>query len=323
MTEHSNKGPVSRPRPPWARTATRDAIRHFAWGIGDNNPLWLDPNYACETRWGGLIAPPCFLYAVDETTVASGYPNRRRLYRSVDWTFYDVIRAGNSIEASARLLDETGTNDAMEQSGQVDFRLVDGTRIARAATRCLRPASSAIAVEDRPELRYTGEELEAIERSILQMKCRGSDSRFWEDTEIGEELGTLVKGPLSIMDIVAWCAATTGVIDDSAGHSEGGLHVQTATGPEQVAWIAQLITDWMGDDAFLHRLSVELNGCPPLGAKTSITGRVTSVELVERRPAAQLELTSTDQSGAKSACGTAVVLLPSSRYGPVTLPIEP
>jgi hypothetical protein len=28
---------------PWNHEATRDAIRHYAHGIGDDNPLWSDP----------------------------------------------------------------------------------------------------------------------------------------------------------------------------------------------------------------------------------------------------------------------------------------
>ena len=28
-------------------------IRHYAHGIGDDNPLWCDPDYAAGTRWGG------------------------------------------------------------------------------------------------------------------------------------------------------------------------------------------------------------------------------------------------------------------------------
>ncbi|MDT5025626.1 MAG: hypothetical protein QOE61_2052, partial [Micromonosporaceae bacterium] len=45
----------------WNEAATRDGIRHYANGFGDDNPLWCDPDYAAGTRWGGIIAPPGFL----------------------------------------------------------------------------------------------------------------------------------------------------------------------------------------------------------------------------------------------------------------------
>lgn len=323
MTQVLEDRLVERPRPPWVSVATRDAIRHFAWGIGDDNPLWTDRDHAQTSRWGGLIAPPCFLYGVDETTVADGHPGRRRVYRAVEWTFLDVVREGDQLEPIVWLTRESDLDGALEQYGRIDFRTAGGGLVARADTRCARPSVAAAAVDDRPELRYSGEQLEAIERTIMGGSRRGGASRFWEETAVGEELGPLVKGPLSIMDVVAWCAATSGVVDVEAGYSEGGLDAQSATGPEQVAWVSQLVTDWMGDDAFLHQLTVKLDECPTLGATTTITGQVIAVELEGTRPSARLQLTASDQSGGVSARGTALVLLPSNEYGPVRLPIDP
>ena len=43
---------------PWCCEATRDNIRHYAHGIGDDNPLWCDPAYAEKTKHGSLVALP-------------------------------------------------------------------------------------------------------------------------------------------------------------------------------------------------------------------------------------------------------------------------
>ena len=48
--------PFDRPTP-HVTEATADSIRHWVYGIGDTNPLWLDPEYARTTRWGGITAP--------------------------------------------------------------------------------------------------------------------------------------------------------------------------------------------------------------------------------------------------------------------------
>ena len=45
----------------WNEEATRDGIRHYAYGFGDDNPLYCDPEHAAGSRWGGIIAPPGFL----------------------------------------------------------------------------------------------------------------------------------------------------------------------------------------------------------------------------------------------------------------------
>ena len=37
--------------------ASKDSIRQFCNGIGDENPLFRDPEYATRTKWGHIIAP--------------------------------------------------------------------------------------------------------------------------------------------------------------------------------------------------------------------------------------------------------------------------
>ena len=39
---------------PWCYEATRDNIRHYAHGIGDDNPLWCVPEYAAKTKFGDV-----------------------------------------------------------------------------------------------------------------------------------------------------------------------------------------------------------------------------------------------------------------------------
>ncbi|MDA0339954.1 MAG: MaoC family dehydratase N-terminal domain-containing protein [Proteobacteria bacterium] len=323
MIQQTEKGVASGTRRLWVNVATRDSIRHFAWGTGDDNPLWINVDYASASRWGDLIAPPCFLYAIDETSVAPGHPDRRRIYRSVDWMFFDVVRVGTHLVATALAVDEKNVDGVLEQSGRVDFHSNAGVLLASAETTCLRPMELASAIEDRPEVRYSGEDLNAIERTILGESRQGAVNRIWEETKIGDETGPLLKGPLSIMDVVAWSAATSGVVTDEFEYSEGGLHAETATGPEQVSWMSQLVTDWMGDDAFLHKLNIVVEDRPPLGATTGIIGRVAALELVKNRPAARLDMSATNQDGQRTAYGTAVVFLPSSKHGPVTLPAAP
>ena len=56
---------------PWNYEATRDGIRHYAHGIGDDNPLWCDPDYAAKTKYGALVALPSFLFSTSR--IVSGY----------------------------------------------------------------------------------------------------------------------------------------------------------------------------------------------------------------------------------------------------------
>ena len=62
---------IGRTLEPWCYEATRDNIRHYAHGIGDDNPLWCDPDYAASSPYGGIVAPPSFIFACSR--IISGY----------------------------------------------------------------------------------------------------------------------------------------------------------------------------------------------------------------------------------------------------------
>src|SRR3546814_17627181 len=48
--------PITDTVEPWNYEATRDGIRHYAHGIGDDNPMECDPTYAAKTKYGTVGA---------------------------------------------------------------------------------------------------------------------------------------------------------------------------------------------------------------------------------------------------------------------------
>ena len=38
-------------------------IRHWAYALGDMNPVYLDPEFAAKSRFGGIVSPPVMLQA--------------------------------------------------------------------------------------------------------------------------------------------------------------------------------------------------------------------------------------------------------------------
>jgi acyl dehydratase len=93
--------PLRRDRMQWNDSATGDAIRQFSDGVGDDNPLWRDPEYAAGSRWGGLLAPPSFLYAVDATIVAPKLPGVQWIYAGTRWRWYDAIHVDDVFDVTA------------------------------------------------------------------------------------------------------------------------------------------------------------------------------------------------------------------------------
>ena len=74
---------------------TYDAIKHFVWGIGDDNPLWA------------TSAPPSFVYAIDETTIAPGYKDHQRHYESVILEWFQPFTIGEKIHTEQFLSHST------------------------------------------------------------------------------------------------------------------------------------------------------------------------------------------------------------------------
>ncbi len=53
---------------------------------------------------------------------------------------------------------------------------------------------------------WTPAELEAIETRVLAERPRGETPRWWEDVQVGDELGVVTKGPIGMTDEIAFVA---------------------------------------------------------------------------------------------------------------------
>src|SRR5205814_7735834 len=89
--------PIGRLQPHVER-ATADAIRHWAQGIGDRNPLWTDAARAAASRWKGAIAPPTLVLAMDRNLVrARGFRGIHGWHLRTSFEWNDVIRQGQGL----------------------------------------------------------------------------------------------------------------------------------------------------------------------------------------------------------------------------------
>lgn len=362
--------PLRRSRLQWIETATRDAIRHFAWGVGDDNPLWLDEDYARASPAGSVVAPPCILYAVDMTIVAPKLSGVQWIYAGTDFTWFDRIRLDTRFEVEARLVRQemkSGRRFArwVLQTGEVDYRDGSGGRlVARAVGQVARtPRGEQLKAERGGEAasaaahRYTPEELDAIEREVLAETRRGPEPLYWEDVSVGDAVPPVVKGPLTITDIVAWYSATQGAMPYGGAHGDavryrrrhddyhinpetgakdaaGRGHLEAATGrdvgmggaydvgPQRIAWAQHMLTNWIGDHGFLHRLNVSVRRPNLVGDTIRWRGRVTARREEDGAMLADLDVEARNQSEIVSAFGTATVALPSRKKGPVPLPLS-
>ena len=202
---------------PYNRVATLDGINHYMRGIGDTNPLYLDEAYAQGTRWGGVIAPPCFLYSVHwgswDLRRGWGLPGVHGLHNQDRWQFFRPIKAGAPVRATRELvgLDEKQgrlAGRAFIETVRVKFRDEAGEMLAMVHMSSYRAerdaAKKANKYGDVKLGHYAAADLAKIEADYDAEIIRGAETRYWEDVTEGEELQPVVKGPFTSADMIAW-----------------------------------------------------------------------------------------------------------------------
>jgi acyl dehydratase len=204
---------------PWCYEATRDNIRHYAHGIGDDNPLWCDPGYAKGTRFGDVVAPPSFIFACNR--IVSGYvgglPGVHAMFAGCDFTWMKPIRRNAQISTEAWLKDliEVDTRFAgrsIRQIYHVDFYDETGDQLASADSWCFRTdrdiareAGTKYTARDRAGGRvYTQEELAAHAALYRDETIRGAAPRWFEEVSVGTALPRMAKGPMTITGFIAY-----------------------------------------------------------------------------------------------------------------------
>ncbi len=340
----------------YLRDASVDTITNFSSGIGDLNPLYRDMEYGRWTRFGNMIAHPFFPYAHHWPGRSRwGLPGVHGFYAGNDWEFFRAVKPGDRINCYERVAgveEKTG-----KFSGRLVIQYVENIFtnqrdevVAKALgwfTRHERKAAKEHGkYSDIKTHEYADDEYEKIyEQSISEPgEIRGRETRYWEDTEIGEELPSIVRGPLSLMDTMGFIAGcgrshTHGVLLMGAlkhpGHffkseeAGGGIeytgigHHRESTaknvgvpgtydyGPQRTAWLGSLVTNWMGDDAFIKRLRAEMRNFNIMGDSTWCNGKVTDKYVKDGYALVDIEIWAENQRGKVTAPGMATVMLPS------------
>ncbi|MEK9827509.1 MAG: MaoC family dehydratase N-terminal domain-containing protein [Rhodospirillales bacterium] len=344
---------------PWCHEATRDNIRHYAHGIGDDNPLWCNPEYAEKSRFGGITALPSFLFSTSR--IISGYvgglPGVHAMWAGADWSWHAPIRRNDEIRTEAHLKDLISHDTkfagrAIQQIYHVDFYNQRNELLAEADSWCFRTERDAARergvkyteVREKGVRQYTKEELEEFYNLYAAEKPRGSEPRYWEDVNVGDELPTMPKGPMTVTGFIAYAQGWGGLyiranriawkqIDAHPGlgivnkfnipdcpervHWEEEFARQVGTpgaydyGPERCSWLTHHLTDWMGDHGFLRKASCKIRRHNPEGDLLVIRGTVKDKRIENGRHLIEISQEARQQDNELSVIGTGLVELPS------------
>lgn len=217
----------------YTQTATEDNIRNFAHGMGDDNPLFCDPEYAKQTRWGGMIAPPMMCAQINKPMIGDPVPDeiralRKSLFKGIhvfvsgsSWEFYRPVRPGDTIYSfNGEESCEVKTSEfagksviAVRRDVKVNQRgeVVAVYRMLRVLTERKTAVKKGKNLKIEPAT-YTEEEFAKIEDIYANEKVQGAGKRYFEDVEVGDALGKQAKGPLTVTDVICFHAGGYGFV---------------------------------------------------------------------------------------------------------------
>jgi acyl dehydratase len=214
-------------------TFTPDAIRNFAYGVGDDNPLFADEDYGRRTRWGGQIAPNIMAAVVNTPMLGDPLSKElkaatKSLFRGIhvfvsggSWDWYQPPRPGDRIfsftgeETLEVKKSEFGGRSVIQVRRDVKFNQ-QGAVIG--VYRMLRVLTERKTARDRGKYAdivpatYTDDDIGAIEERYAAESRRGAEPRYWEDVSTGDALPPMTKGPLTVTDVIAFHAGGYGFV---------------------------------------------------------------------------------------------------------------
>jgi acyl dehydratase len=351
--------PIEDSLEPWCHEATRDNIRHWAHGIGDDNPLWCDPAYAAGTGYGRLLAPPSFIFTLNRSFsgYVGGLAGVHAMFAGIDVTWHQPMMLGDQFTTRTWLKDlvEHETRFAGRSIQQIyccEFYNQNDELVAAGDSWCFRTERDTARergtkyeeVKKKAPVHYSRDELAKIFAHYEAEEIRGSNPRFIEDVKAGDQLPTLVKGPMTVTGFIAFAQGWGGLyiranklawkqlqkhpglgIPNKFGipdvpervHWEDDLAALVGTpaaydyGPERCSWMSHHLTNWMGDRGFLRRLEVKIRRHNPVGDTLYINAEVKRTFEEKGAFYAEINQRATNQDGELSVLANGIVRLPS------------
>jgi hypothetical protein len=205
---------------------------------------------------------------------------------------------------------------------------------------------------------YSDEEIAQIDAELEAEVARGGTPRYWERTEIGEDVSPVVKGPLTLPDMVTWLQAIgsphvrsgkywqqyrksspkvavkdpeTGIPQavervhwDNFMAAEIGMPAAYDYGSQRGGYATYFATNWVGDDGWVCELDFQYRGMFFNGDVFRINGTVVDKWRGAKTGTGyvKVEFHTINNRGDDIMPGTGIMALPSEQNGPVEFPVD-
>ncbi|PZC44387.1 MAG: Acyl dehydratase [Chloroflexi bacterium] len=346
--EEYRKG-IGQPLPNrWTIEASADNIRRWGDGVGDYNPLWRDPAYAAAGPYQRLTAPPTFIYAcslgvraaedgaidpdrLSTTNFPMNYAGGEIVFHRPIW-LGDVITAQEEVGPIIRKHSER-IGPFVINTGLVQYINQRQELVASKATRMARYQNlgSGSTIEYDRETRDDRQSGPA-DPLVWERERRGPDPLYWQDLSAGDKLPILPKGTYSVSELFLFTHGVLGTYrtkrealerEGSAELGGGGrfdmehaadrrnMPGQFDYGPQRVCWMAQIVTDWIGDHGTLKRMLNQIRHPNVVGDSNWVNGEVAKTYVEGDRHLADIDVWVENQAGLQTAMSLVTVELPS------------
>jgi acyl dehydratase len=351
-------------------TVSYEAIRNFCNGVGDWNPLYRDYDYARGTIYGALTAPPSWGASVFPHWVGFGLAGIHGDHSASDWEFVRPVYINDKITPRSKYVgfdvrSSKFAGTTVFEYQRFEYRNQRDEIVSRGhmmAVRYERHAARKKSEEGEGKYDHlqiphpwTPEEQAKVDEDCLAEELRGSKTRYWEDVNVGDALGPVVKGIFGLTDMISYCVGATPVQlaahgvqlrdykrhpawafrDPVVGSWEPvyGVHYSIAAargagarypydvGVQRNCWLINLLTNWMGDEGWLKSTSVQFRQFVYFGDAVWFRGKVTKKYVDENQEyCLDVEAHGINQRGEDTIPATATVILPSREHG--TSPVK-
>jgi acyl dehydratase len=342
---------------------SRIAVAKFVGGVGDINPLWIDAEHATRSPFGAPVAPPSFVIGCF-SGIQFGWPGLGSFHSSSHITFeqpaywHDTVQAECVYDGfdgpapstfAGRSVTDRFTNTYRNQLGQslatIRWEVINFER-GSAAQRAEEPnGDKAKPVLPHP---WTPAELEAIETRVLAERPRGEIPRWWEDVQVGDEIGVVTKGPIGMTDEIAFVAgggtpiprlkAHAAALHDYRAHPAWAFRDPTSNALEPIysvhynlsaaramsvpaqydvgfqrqCWQIHHLTHWCGDHGWIKQVSSQYRRFVYHSDVVDLNGVVTGKHVDgDGEHVVEIATTAVNQRGETVMPGSAVIALPS------------
>jgi hypothetical protein len=320
---------------------TADAVGKFALGYGDRPEPWLIANVVPPTflfTFVSMTNP-----GTSESPRLEGWHGF--WYRD-SWSRTRHVHIGEVVQPSQRvaevaLVSGPDGTPRIDRTLETTFS-IDGDQVAvyRQTNRHLPASTSSARARTGTRTipyRWAAEELQEIAERYRQTSIQRVDRA--ERLRAGHRSRELQKGPMTITEQVAWLtgagapfiaasmnawlsfstdeqrirSSETGLPDmadaihwDNAVARNAGMPAGYDRGPQRAAWLAHVLTDWLGPEVLIRSLDVRIRAPNYMGDLTRVSGVVREV-LAESVVA--VDLAANNQLGELTASADATVEL--------------